>query len=184
MATFDQDQATSSSYARALLELADERGQTQQVSEDLATITQLLADNDAFRQYLADPTIGKKGRDEMISRIFGGQIAPILSSFFQLLNARHQLANFPAIAQAFKKLINARSGNVDVEVMVPQLLSESELEDIRHQINTRLHKNSILTQKVDESLIGGLILKIGDSLIDGSVKTQLETLRRRMIAAT
>jgi F-type H+-transporting ATPase subunit delta len=183
MADFDKNQATSESYAQALLELADARGQTDQVAGDLPEIVRLIENESGFRSYLADPSVAKKEREGMIERTFGSSVAPILLPFLQLLNARNTLADFPAIAKAFKKLLDVRNNNIDVEVIVPQQLSDDELADIRHQINVRLHKNSNVTQKIDESLIGGLILKIGDSLIDGSVKTQLDTIKRRMVGA-
>jgi F-type H+-transporting ATPase subunit delta len=179
-----QDQtATHTSYAQALLELADSRGITQQVTDDVAGIAQLIEQDATFGQYLSDPSISSTEREGVIDRTFGGRTDGVVIAFLKLLNTRNRLGEFPGIAKAFKKLLDARSGNVNVEVTVAQTLPPDELENVRQQISHKLGKNAVVTQKVDESIIGGLVLKIGDSLIDGSVKAQLETLKRKMIAA-
>ncbi len=179
-----QDQtATLTSYAQALLELADARQITPAVGDDLASIAQLIGEDATFGKYLADPTVGVAEREGVIERTFGGRVDGLLLSFLKLLNSRNRLGELPGVARAFKTLLDARSGNANVQVTVSQSLPPDELEAVRQQISSKIGKNAVVTQTVDESIIGGLILRIGDSLIDGSVKTQLETLKRRMIAA-
>lgn len=175
--------ATLSSYAQAILELADARGITQQVADDIESIAGLIQQDVTFGKYLADPSVSVAEREGVIDRTFGGRTDSILLAFLKLLNTRNRLGQLPGIAKAFKGLLDARSGNVNVEVTVAQTLPSNELEDVRQQLSRKLGKNALVSQKVDESIIGGIVLKIGDSLIDGSVKSQLETLKRKMIAA-
>jgi F-type H+-transporting ATPase subunit delta len=178
-----EDKATLNSYAQALLDLADARGVTTQVAEDVQGIAQMIEQDPAFRQYMNDPSVSRTGRAEALDRVFGPRVPGILSSFLKLLDARQKLSSFPAMAAAFKELLDKRSGNIEVEITVPHALNDGELHDVRNQISHKLGKNASVKQKVDESIIGGMVLRIGDSLIDGSVKTQLETIKRRMIAA-
>jgi F-type H+-transporting ATPase subunit delta len=178
------DQATLTSYAQALLELADARGVTQQVNDDLQSLVGVINSDAAFGHYLSDPTVGQVQREAVLDRVLGnGQTPATLVSFIKVLNAKNRLGDLTGIASAFKGLLDVRAGNVDVSVTVAQQLSADELENVRHRVSVKLSKNAVVTQTIDESIIGGLILKVGDTLIDGSVKTQLETIKKRLIAA-
>lgn len=177
------DNATLSSYAQALLELADQRGTTSQVAEDLQGIAQVIEQDRTFASYLADPSVGQSDREKTLDTVFAGRTSELLIAYLKLLNAKNRLGDLPGIAGAFKALLDERSGNVEVEVTVPQAMTPGDLEDVRQRISSKLGKNAVVKQNVDESIIGGIMLKIGDSLIDGSVKTQLETLKKRLVAA-
>jgi F-type H+-transporting ATPase subunit delta len=183
MAHTNEDHATLTSYAQALLELADARGVTDAVADDVAKIGTLIEQDRSFAEYVADPSVGHVDRDARLSRVFEGQAQPLTLSYLKMLSAKGRLHSFRGIAAAFKQLLDTRAGRIDVNVTVPQQLSSDELENVRHQIATRLSKDVTIHQHIDESIIGGLIVRIGDTLIDGSVKSQLETLKRRMIAA-
>ena len=182
--SLQHDKATLTSYAQALLEIADARGVTQEVADDLQSFVGVINSHAAFGQYMTDPTVGQVQREAVLERVLGnGQTVTTLVSFIKVLNAKHRLGDLTGIAGAFKGLLDVRAGNVDVSVTVAQQLSPDELENVRHRVSVKLSKNAVVTQTIDESIIGGLILKVGDTLIDGSVKTQLETIKRRLIAA-
>jgi F-type H+-transporting ATPase subunit delta len=183
MANAQDDHATHISYAQALLELADQRGVTDQVAEDAQTIAQVIGADPMLSRYFNDPSISHVERNGKLESSFHGKTADVLVGFLKLLNAKGRLGQFGAIAAAFKHLLDQRSGRVAVEVTVAQQLNDSELEDVRQKISEKLGKHALVTQKVDDSIIGGLVLKIGDKLIDGSVKSQLEQLKRRLVAA-
>ena len=183
MAHAQDDQATLNSYAQALLELADVRGATDQVAADLKDISGIIDAEPMLGKYLGDPSISHVQRNEKLDRVFSGKTADVLVGFLKLLNAKGKLASIHGIAKAFQHLLDLRQGNQDVEITVPHALGDQELEDVRVEISKKIGKHAQITQKIDESIIGGLIMKIGDKLIDGSVKSQLESMKRRLIAA-
>lgn len=183
MANAQDDHATFNSYAQALLELSDQRGVTEQVAGDVQTIAQVIHADPTLGKYFNDPSISHTERQGKLEAAFAGKTADVLVGFIKLLNAKGRLGHFQQIAAAFKHLIDVRSGKVDVEVTVAHKLDDAELENVRAEISRKIGKTAQITQKVDDSIIGGLVLKIGDKLIDGSVKSQLETLKRRLIAA-
>ena len=183
MANAQDDHATFNSYAQALLELSDARGVTDQVAGDIQAIAGVIHADPALGKYFSDPSISHTERNGKLESAFQGKTADVLVGFIKLLNAKGRLGDFGAIAAAFKHLLDARSGKVDVEVTVAQKLNDAELENVRVEISKKIGKHAQVTQKIDDSIIGGLVLKIGDKLIDGSVKSQLETLKRRLIAA-
>ena len=183
MANAQDDQATLNSYAQALLELADARGATDQVAVDLHDISGVIDTQPTLGKYLGDPSISHVQRNEKLDRVFSGKTADVLVGFLKLLNAKGKLASIHGIAKSFQHLLDLRQGNQDVELTVPQRLGDQELEAVRVEISRKIGKHARITQKVDESIIGGLVLKIGDRLIDGSVKSQLESMKHRLIAA-
>ena len=183
MANIHDDESMLTSYAEALLELADARGQTEAIAADVAGVGEVINGDAAFTKYLGDPTVGRHAREKTLADVFEGKVSGLLLAFLQVLSSKNHLAHFPGIAKAFKTLLDTRAGKLNVEVTVASALSPEALEDVRQQISAKLSKDAQITQKVDESIIGGLVLKIGDKLIDGSVKSQLETIKSRMIAA-
>ncbi|HEX8323055.1 MAG TPA: ATP synthase F1 subunit delta [Tepidisphaeraceae bacterium] len=183
MARNNDDHATLDSYAQALLQLSDARGVTDQVAGDVREISAMIDRDPVLAKYLSDPSISHVERGDKLDRTFSGKTPEVLVGFLKLLNAKGRLNNFGGIAKAFQHLLDLRAGQQDVEVTVAQALNPQELEDVRIEISKKIGKHAQVTQKVDESIIGGLVLKIGDKLIDGSVKTQLETMKRKLIAA-
>ncbi len=183
MSKSNDNAAVLASYAQALLELADARGTTTQVSEDLSGLALVVEQDRTFAVYLADPSVGHTARARLIDTVFGGRVSELLVAYLKLLNEKGRLGDIRGISEAFKKLLDQRSGNIDVDVTVAQALNDYDLEGVRVQISNKLGKNANVKQTVDDSIIGGIILKIGDSLIDGSVKTQLETIQKRLVAA-
>ena len=83
---------------------------------------------------------------------------------------------------AYGDLYDERHGKVEVDVIVPQKLTPDELERIRRQVGAALKKDAVVHPYVDESLIGGMVLRVGDRLIDGSVKGQLAAMKKQMLA--
>jgi F-type H+-transporting ATPase subunit delta len=103
--------------------------------------------------------------------------------FLLLLNSKRRLAIFQEIAAAYDDLLEDQLGKVEVDVIVAHRLSADELEQVRQRVSGVLKKDAVVHQYVDESIIGGLIIKVQDQVIDASVKSQLEAMRRQMLAA-
>jgi F-type H+-transporting ATPase subunit delta len=175
--------STAVAYATALLELANERNVTQQIAEDLAGVRQVLNEVPNFQVYLANPSIGDAERNGVIQRTFAGKISPLLDYFLELLAAKRKLGHLGEIADAFDKLLDEQLGKIEVDVTVAQKLSPEQLEEVRQKVSTALKKDAVVYQYVDESIIGGLIVRVQDQLIDASVKTQIANLREQMLAA-
>jgi F-type H+-transporting ATPase subunit delta len=87
------------------------------------------------------------------------------------------------IARAYDELLDERLGKIEVDVTVAQRLGPDQLEQVRRSVSAALKKDAVVHQYVDESIIGGLVLRVQDRLIDASVRAQLEGMRRRMLGA-
>ena len=103
--------------------------------------------------------------------------------FLRLLNVKGRLGLLRQIDQAFDDLLDEQFGKVEVDVTVAQRLSDDELEQVRQTVGAALKRDAVIHQYVDESIIGGLVLRVQDRLIDSSVRAQLAAIKEQMLAA-
>jgi F-type H+-transporting ATPase subunit delta len=174
--------ATVTAYASTLLDLAWERNEADVVLQDLAAIGQLVEQNPTFRAFLRDPAIRVQERAGLIQKLFGSSASPLVRNFLKVLTKRGALRYLRPIASAYATMLDRRRGRIEVDVTVPQKLGDAELNSVRTQLSAALKKDALVRQFVDESLIGGMVLRVEDQLIDGSVRTQLQTIREQMRA--
>ena len=174
---------TAVAYARSILELANERDQADEIGRDMASVGEIVRDNPTFAAFLADPGVGAAERTATIDKLFRGRAHPLVANLLQVLNARGRLNLLGAVTDAYADLLDEQLGNVEVDVTVAQRLDPDQLEQVRQRVSQALGKNADVHQYVDEDIIGGLVLRVEDRLIDASVRYQLEAMRERMLAA-
>ncbi|MDW8263438.1 MAG: ATP synthase F1 subunit delta [Phycisphaerales bacterium] len=170
-------------YARALLELANSKGQAEQIGAELNDIRQILLENKAFAAYLRDPAVGNDQRTAAIKRIFGGRVNGLILNTLGVMASKGRIGELGAMCDAYDDLLDQQLGKVEVDVTVARRLTPEELEHVRQRVSEALGRQAVIHQYVDESIIGGIIIRVQDQLIDGSVRKQLETLKKRMLAS-
>lgn len=175
--------AAAAAYARALLELANEQKQAEPIAQELGQIRELVETNPSFRAFLRDPGISKTERSRLLESLLKGKVSRLVYNTLAVMNAHGRLALIDDLARAYQKLLDTQLGRLDVDVTVAKKLSAAELENVRQRISQAFAKEAILHQHEDPSIIGGLVVRVGDKLIDGSVKAQLELMKRRLLSA-
>jgi len=171
-------------YARSLLELATERNEAVPMAQELAGLRQIVDENRSFQMFLADPGISIAERDQMIDRLFKGRVSPLLEKFLRVLNSHGRLGGIVHVVDAYDELLDEQLGKIEVDVTVAHKLESAQLEQVRQRVSQALKKDAVVHQYVDENIIGGLVIRVQDKLIDASVRTQLTALRERMIVAS
>ena len=172
-----QDSHSATALATALLELADERGQLDAVAIEMRAIGEAVAGTPELQAFLDSPAIKDQERADLLERTILPDSSPLVASFIRLLVSKGQSGELAAVSGAVERLMADRQGKVDVDVTVARLLDPKQLDDVRHRISTAIQKQAIVTQRVDESILGGIIVRVGDKLIDGSVRSQLRVDR-------
>lgn len=175
--------AAASSYAKALLDLANGQNQAREVGQELNQVRELIDADASFEAFLANPTVSADSREQLLQRAFDGKVLPLMWKFLRLLNVKGRLGLLRQIDQAFDDLLDEQFGKVEVDVTVAQRLSDDELEQVRQTVGTALKRDAVIHQYVDESIIGGLVLRVQDRLIDSSVRAQLAAIKEQMLAA-
>jgi F-type H+-transporting ATPase subunit delta len=164
-------------YATSLLELALEKNLAPQIGAELRDIQGILKDSPSLKLFLADPTVDQATRGELVKKMFSGQVQPLVLNFLGLLNRRKRLSDLSAVIDTYHELLDTKLGKIEVDITVAQRLSDEQLSDVSGRVGRALGRNAVVHQYVDESIIGGMILRVGDKLIDGSIKTQLNAIR-------
>lgn len=174
-------------YAQSLLELADAAGGDEKIVEtggELSVITEMIRGDAEVAEFLRSPIIDSEKRAEALRRIFEGRVSDLVLRFMLVLNGKGRLGEFGAMTSAFDQLVNERMGRVEVDVMtVDGSLDPEQLAVLGEKVKAKLGKEPVFHQYADDSLIGGLVLRVGDQLIDGSVRGQLRRMREELLVA-
>ena len=170
-------------YARSLFELATDAGGTDklmEVADELEQICELAREDKKINLFLSSPIVDVKARGKALSAIFTNRITDLTLRFLLVLNNKGRLDRLESIETAFDQLVQEAFGRIEVDVITPVAIDAELIATIKEKISTVLGKEPILHPYVDESLLGGIKLRIGDQLIDGSVQTRLRKLSEEL----
>jgi F-type H+-transporting ATPase subunit delta len=171
-------------YARALLDLANEKKQAEKIGEEMAELGKIIESNKSLASFLSDPGISSSDRAAMLNKVFKGKVSPLVMNLMGVLNSKRRLGLLHGITQAYQQLLDEQLGKVEVDMTVAHRLDGAALEQVKKRISQALKKDAIVHQYVDDKIIGGMVLRVDDKLIDASVKSQLEAMKRQLLAAT
>jgi F-type H+-transporting ATPase subunit delta len=183
MHTADHQSPLAIAYAQALLELANDAKSAAAVGEELRALRDVIEKNPSFAQVLSDPAISTEERGQLLHRVFDGRASALVLNFLGLVNEKGRLNILSSIAGAYDELFDLQQGNIEVDVTVAEKLSNDQLEAVRKKVSEALKRNAVVHQYVDPQIIGGLVLRVRDQLIDGSVRAQLAAMRHQLLAA-
>ncbi len=172
----------SSSYARALLDLAVERGQEDEVLEETQSFLALLGDDPAFGTFVETPSIDAKDKNRVLDKVFRSKVTDTFLDTIQLVIHKGRQLFTRDILEEYGTLYDEKAGRVHAEVVSAVALSEDEQSTVTSALSEKLDKTIILENKVDPGILGGLVLRFGDLVVDGSARTQLRKVAVRMKA--
>ena len=170
-------------YARSLFELATDAGGTDklmEVADELEQICELAREDKKMNLFLTSPVVDVKARGKALSAIFTNRITDLTLKFLLVLNNKGRLDRLESIETAFDQLVQEAFGRIEVDVITPVAIDTELMATIKEKISTVIGKEPVLHPYVDESLLGGIKLRIGDQLIDGSVQTRLRKLSEEL----
>jgi F-type H+-transporting ATPase subunit delta len=175
-------QQVAAMYAKALLGATEKAGATEAVLDELsAIVTQALDPNPKFEAVIGSGFIDHEDKVAMIDRVFRGRVSPLLLNFLKVVSRHGRLDLVRAIQQAAVKNLDELRGRVMVEVRTAAPLEDAEARHIADEMQKKTGLETRLVVREDPSLIGGVVLRVGDTVYDGSVATQLKRVRSAMI---
>jgi len=170
-------------YAEAAFELAERDDAFDAWADGLGLVAGVAAD-EKFGRYMDNPAIPHADREAAVNRLFEGHLAPGALNLARLLARRGRFGSLPAVAAEFTRLLNRRNGVVQAVVTSAVPLTAAETDAIGARIRTMTGSGVSLRTELDPALIGGLTVKVGDQLLDASVRGRLERLRERLVAGS
>jgi F-type H+-transporting ATPase subunit delta len=168
-------------YATALFELAEADKQLNQVADDLLAIAQMLEKSDDLKRLIRSPVISRDNQGVAMAAVMEAAKAGELSrKFIGLVAQNRRLFVLPAMIKAYQALIKVHRGETTAEVVSAKKLSAKQLKGIEDALKNATGTNVSVDASVDDSLLGGLIVKVGSRMVDSSLKTKLDQLRFSM----
>jgi F-type H+-transporting ATPase subunit delta len=172
--------STSRRYAEAAFQIAERDGTVDAWLEQLTAVAEAVGDPGVGRR-LEDPQVPFSVRLGALQSI-GRDMLPQLGNLLALLLRRRRVESVPGIAREFRRLYNRRAGIVEATAISAAPLDEEELSALRARLEQMTNGRVELETRIDDSLLGGIQVRLGDLLIDGSVRGRLERLRNRLAA--
>ena len=166
-------------YAKALLGVARKATNTDQVLEQFQSVVEeVLVKHPKLEAALNSPKLSLEQKEALLEKILGAQVDPLVLKFLKVLCRRQRLNFVRGIQRSVTDLRDVELGRLRVIVTSALALSDTECDGIRIQLTTKLNREVSLVTRVDPSIMGGLVLRIGDTVFDGSVAGKFEQLLR------
>ena len=165
-------------YARAGFDLARERGELDAWVRDLRSLEDVLASDEA-QAFIASRQVPREAKESFLQRA-AGDVTPLVWNLVRLLNAKGRLPLLPQIAEAFQELVDEERGVAHAQVLTAVALSDEERQAMARRLSELTGKQVTVHPHEAPEILGGLVARIGDELIDGSTRSKLEALKRQL----
>ncbi|MBM7571288.1 F0F1 ATP synthase subunit delta [Aquibacillus albus] len=173
----------SKRYAEALFQIGQEKSTSEQLEAQLQIVKEVFESNKQFVEFLAHPRISSDKKKEMIDQVFQ-QFSSDVRNTVKILVNRHNQQALPAIVNHFSALVNASNGIADATVYSVRALADEEKQQISNVFSQKLNlKRLNIENIVDTAILGGVKIKIGNTIYDGTIQGKLERIERNIVSA-
>jgi F-type H+-transporting ATPase subunit delta len=167
-------------YATALYEEAQATGVLEEVDEDVLMLRESLQSNDELARFFDSPVIPQEKKDTIVQTLLGDRVNELLVRFLRLLIEKDRETMTKAVLDAYQSLRDEQRDIVDAYVTTARPLAEEDRDTVVETLEAQTGKTVRLHTKENPDLIGGLIIRIGDRVFDGSVRNKLSNLHDRL----
>lgn len=167
-------------YADALFELAIENNTLDEIYDEMIAVCNVLNKNPDFVKLLGIPTVSNEDKKSLISNCFEGKVCDTVFNFLNVLCDNGRFKYYLSITDEFKALYNDKNGILEVEVITTSSFSDNLKQKLLEKLSKNSGKKIILNEKIDSSIMGGIVLKYNNTQIDASVKARLDNMRQQI----
>lgn len=171
-------------YATALLELAKERDEVEEILEDIRYIHNTIQDSRELVVFLKSPIIKFDDKTQALEKLFFDELEEPTRLFIKLLARKDRINLLDQIAEAFIEKYKNYAGIITVDVYVARELNNGQLESLHEELEQKTQKKVDLDINLDESLKGGMAIRVDDTVIDGTVKHKLVELEESLLSTS
>ena len=177
-----RDITIARNYAETLLVLARKAGNLRGWGQMLSDVARAMETDPTLRLFLESPRVAAQTKMDVLGRAFQDRMPRLMVRYLQALVKNRRQMLIPEIAREYLDLVDAAEGRMHARVTVAMEQSEEEQEAISAHLSRVFKKEVIPHLTVDPAIMGGVIVHVGDTVLDGSVRRRLATLKRRMLA--
>jgi len=177
-----KNQRVARRYAQALMSVSEGLNSLEPVAADMAAVGQMLRESRDFALFVASPIISAAKKTAVFRNVLGPAVRKEVVTFFLLLTRKRREELIPEIIEQFALLLSARLGIVDVSVYSAVSLDDRQRKTLEQRMERYTSLKVRLHESVEKDLVGGLRVQVGDTVLDGSVRRQLELLKGRFVS--
>lgn len=167
-------------YAAALFELCCENDCLEEVYDEMRQTVEIFDNNKEYLNLLSSPLISEADKHEILNKTFGGKTSDLLLDFLCVLSDKGRAKAFDGIYSEFKTMYNKQMNILEVKVTAYEKMSETVKEKLVNKLASVTGKKIILNERIDKSILGGIIVKYENTEIDSSVKGKLDKLKKQI----
>ena len=175
-----RDTIVAARYARGLFIVTEKRGETVRALDDLKAALQVLKPGTRVANFLASPQVRVVDKGQVLRAGFQGKALPSVAVFVDLLLRKKRLSLYPDIVSEFEALVEHAQGVRRVHLVSATPLTAAEMERLRKTLERYTGAKVKLTTEVDPALLGGALVRIGDHVVDRTVRTLLDAIARQL----
>ena len=168
-------------YASALFDLADERRILDEVAANLRQLKAMMTESAALSRLIRSPILSREEQGKgIVALAERAGFAPLVRDFLAVVARNRRLFAVPAMIEAYLRKLAERRGEITAEVAAAQPLSTTQLDLLREHLRRQVGRQVAIDVRIDPGLVGGLILRLGSRMIDGSIRSKLQRLQMAM----
>lgn len=175
-----RDRKVATRYAGALMASAKAAGVLEGVADSYAAVMEVMAGHKQLTTFLDSPQVATQEKKDLLKNVFGEKIEPVLLHFFYLLIDKNRIENFRDIGEEFAALVEDEMGVMHAQVVTAVTLADDLAAALEAKLAAFTGKKVILEKKVDPAVIGGVCVMLKDKVLDGTVRTNLDLLRKKL----
>jgi len=175
------DTTLAKRYAKALVEIGQEKNALEKYGQDLSDLCDVVNQSHDFREVLMNPVFTKDDKKRIADQVLEKmETDRMVVNFVNVLIDRKRISHLAGIEKAFREEVDDIKGIKRGEVASAETLSDEDLRRVTESLSQMSQKQVILSTRVDSTLIGGLVAKVGDMVFDGTIRTQLNQLKESL----
>ena len=167
-------------YAEALFQLSEEENITKEIYNELHDVVEVIKNNKELDNVLKSPLVAKNEKTQLIEALFNNKINNDLKNFLKILVEKGRISSLKSIELTFKELLNDKHNIIEGTVISAIALTEKQVKKLEEKLSKKYNKNVTLENEVDQSILGGVLVRLGNTQIDGSVKTRLNNIKDQL----
>jgi F-type H+-transporting ATPase subunit delta len=176
------DERIGRNYAEALLTLARKDGEQEEWGALIDAISVGMREDQTLKTFLESPKLSSARKVEILEKAMGRRVPKLFMRFLEAVIMKRRQMLIPEIASAYRQLIDESEDRVHVNVTVARELEGPEKDALARQLGRLFGKRVVPHMSLNPAILGGVIVKVGDTVMDGSVRRRLASLRQRMLA--
>ena len=167
-------------YAEAFFSIAQEQNKIDQYQQELEKLVQVIEETENLKEYLAHLLIPAKEKKEIVAKIFTGQISDTTLNFLNVLIDKRRETYLTAVVLEYKDMADEFRNIAKADLVAAQEVSEEDVKMLAEKLSASIGKTVQLKVSVDPALLGGVTIRLGDQIIDGTVAKKLEMLKEQL----